>query len=515
MSKVPILRALVNARLTAAAEEICALFERTIAEYEEELRQSREEKQENQRNQQLRSGAGVQSPRAKAKSSLSDPQIQSEPVCTEAEAEDEDEAEDAGGTVETGLISDTEALENPYSCSPVGMETQEEEDDDSKQIHDKSADAQLGSVSPKPKQKKRRGRHKRSGSALGTMRRKHQCTVCQKILKGPQSNLQRHMVIHTGERPFGCSFCDKAFTQQYLFKRHMEMHQNKDKEQEEDKLEEVPSQAEQVKGTQTGANQTLKTESEDGAVETFPCSLCEKKFKRQVALKKHLESHEVTKEQLKKLRKEAQVAQSEPQVHVKEQEEVLALDSENGKDVTPATLMKSMHAASAGEACHRCSICHRAFTTRTRLKRHMIVHTGDKPFSCPVCNKCFSQKYNVRLHMAVHTDERPFSCDLCLKSYRRNDDLRTHMSTHTGQVLFSCVVCNMAFKQRNCLATHMRLHTGDRPYRCPMCTKTFIQKSNLNRHVRSHTGEKPFRCPVCPQRFVQRSDIRKHMAIHA
>ncbi|KAK7882945.1 hypothetical protein WMY93_029119 [Mugilogobius chulae] len=44
------LRSLVNARLTAAAEDIFALFERTLAEYEEELCRS---KQENQRKQVL------------------------------------------------------------------------------------------------------------------------------------------------------------------------------------------------------------------------------------------------------------------------------------------------------------------------------------------------------------------------------------------------------------------------------------------------------------------------------
>lgn len=37
MSKVLLLRAFVNQRLTAAAEEIFELFERTISEYEEEL----------------------------------------------------------------------------------------------------------------------------------------------------------------------------------------------------------------------------------------------------------------------------------------------------------------------------------------------------------------------------------------------------------------------------------------------------------------------------------------------
>ncbi|XP_075931781.1 uncharacterized protein LOC142931644 [Anarhichas minor] len=43
MSKVQMLRCLVNQRLTAAAEEIFGVFERTIAEYEEELSRSKEE----------------------------------------------------------------------------------------------------------------------------------------------------------------------------------------------------------------------------------------------------------------------------------------------------------------------------------------------------------------------------------------------------------------------------------------------------------------------------------------
>ncbi len=43
MSKVEMLRVVVNQRLTAAVEEISGLFERTIAEYEEELCHSKRE----------------------------------------------------------------------------------------------------------------------------------------------------------------------------------------------------------------------------------------------------------------------------------------------------------------------------------------------------------------------------------------------------------------------------------------------------------------------------------------
>lgn len=50
MSKVEMLRVLVSGRLSAAVEEIFGLFERTIAEYEEQLCHS---KQENERQRKL------------------------------------------------------------------------------------------------------------------------------------------------------------------------------------------------------------------------------------------------------------------------------------------------------------------------------------------------------------------------------------------------------------------------------------------------------------------------------
>ncbi|XP_054624402.1 uncharacterized protein LOC129177361 isoform X2 [Dunckerocampus dactyliophorus] len=50
MCKVQMLRALVNQRLTAAVEEIFQVFQRTIAEYEEELSRTKEE---NERQRQI------------------------------------------------------------------------------------------------------------------------------------------------------------------------------------------------------------------------------------------------------------------------------------------------------------------------------------------------------------------------------------------------------------------------------------------------------------------------------
>lgn len=52
--------------------------------------------------------------------------------------------------------------------------------------------------------------------------RKVTCSLCGKKVH----ELKRHMLTHTGERPYGCSYCDKGFSSPYALKVHTRQHTN-------------------------------------------------------------------------------------------------------------------------------------------------------------------------------------------------------------------------------------------------------------------------------------------------
>ncbi|XP_055306991.1 gastrula zinc finger protein XlCGF8.2DB-like [Sitodiplosis mosellana] len=54
-------------------------------------------------------------------------------------------------------------------------------------------------------------------------RKRHKCPLCDYVTN-IKTNLKKHMLKHTGERPFPCSVCPKRFTAKQSLQSHMKAH---------------------------------------------------------------------------------------------------------------------------------------------------------------------------------------------------------------------------------------------------------------------------------------------------
>ena len=53
-----------------------------------------------------------------------------------------------------------------------------------------------------------------------------------------------------------------------------------------------------------------------------------------------------------------------------------------------------------------CNVCHKTFSTKGTMARHIIIHTGQKPIKCNFCEKAFTQQHHLERHMRIHTEEK-------------------------------------------------------------------------------------------------------------
>ena len=96
-----------------------------------------------------------------------------------------------------------------------------------------------------------------------------------------------------------------------------------------------------------------------------------------------------------------------------------------------------------------CEICNKAVVN---VKSHISnVHEGEKNFKCEICDKMNSSKSNLQLHIDnVHKARiENYCCQFCQKNYSSQTNLKNHIRyVHENVEIFKCKYCNKEFIQK-------------------------------------------------------------------
>ncbi|KAJ8719446.1 hypothetical protein PYW08_011621 [Mythimna loreyi] len=347
--------------------------------------------------------------------------------------------------------------------------------------------------------------------------KEYTCSKCNKQFTKEKKYL-KHLEAHEN-LSLECDICKKLYSSQALLDKHRAKHvENMCFVGDQSLSSDTQLMQKNIQILNIAEQEEIEVKTEETPLDILQCAHCRLTFTKQRSLSMHMRKHR----------------------NVKTKKEFIC--DTCGKTFTMKHLLKRhvvMHSKVKPHKCEKCSktyarrdqlishmyshkehkpyvceYCKKSFSQMCSLKDHLRTHTGETPFLCSECGKGFSNNSNLRQHMMRHSGVKPYACNLCPKTFCTKGQMRSHVSTHTGEHPFKCEECGAAFTKQNSLKKHSMIHLAIRPFACETCNMRFTCKDHLKRHTRIHTGEKPYKCKYCERAFSQSNDLVKHTRQH-
>ncbi|KAK3544840.1 hypothetical protein QTP86_027514 [Hemibagrus guttatus] len=392
------------------------------------------------------------------------------------------------------------------------------------------------------------------------------CPTCGKTFTR-SSDMRRHQVSHTVDRPFLCRNCGKTFRYTFDLRRHQQrvcahkdyvvVYQRKGEVTEDgsedikvndsettfqdlhnsDKSSEKAESSDPVtspgSGIQPSSAMFMSDISEPtrgsssipvnwhsrchlrspSSIHPHKCFQCGKGFKYSYNLKKHED-----------------VCQGKNQCTGSVQCLSTERDSDATKPGTGVSLDASLQesvcmdeqeqqgnaAQSMSNSFLTCSQCEKKCKDAYTLMKHkQTCGSSERRFKCVKCDALFNTVLEIQKHMHVHWGEDPLQCSQCGKYCLSQSELARHTLAHEKESKHPCTLCSETLERLESLREHyLNVHDIKGPYQCSKCDKTHTDLKALVKHMKTHSEERPYQCSYCSKSFKQRSALTVHAKIH-
>lgn len=495
-AKMQLIRELVSECLSAAAEEIFKIVERTILEYDEEFSCSKWEVDEHRRLLDVTKSDRADKPQTSV-TDVTFPSVDVAAIWLEPEKVTSESTDACWTSNDRNPNFSPAKNENCEGDQETLIDNEDEEDmrknlslplknlKESKSFHCPT------SLSSRTMQQHVRTHPERKSS--------YQCHFCEKnfCLK---SDLIVHTKIHASAKPYSCQICHECFAQKSSLIVHRRQH-----------FGEKP----------------------------YECGVCGESFTQKKALRVHAEKHHTSVPITRDVEKNEAHSQG-LQSNVKalpltvapydksefDQESlqplclyqiqaVADIDKESSTFFVVDQIKTEPHAADGESEAYRdgrLMLPTRPDEQSDGEKEMMVRHQWSEPKHLSVKRIFDSGKSSAPKE--DRTVQKPYKCPHCNKRFSLTKTLIRHVKIHTENKTYQCQFCERNFCQKSDLVNHTRTHTGERPYQCHVCHRSFAQKGNLGVHMRKHTGEKPYQCPKCKSCFSHKATLDCHTQIH-